>query len=148
MAGFALDLNDYYSGLNALGLLTVIVKLAEIEKDAWAGNFQNEDDAATTLKQQQRRLDDLRGAVRLSLDSAREWSKRTGKKDVWLAPSEAQYRLLTAANATFVKNAYSTARNTGGNSFPVDLEAAQVAIFGALGLFPENVRAALDALGI
>ena len=48
--GFAEDLNDYYSGINALGLLTAIVKLAEIEKDDWAGRFATEDEAATALK--------------------------------------------------------------------------------------------------
>jgi hypothetical protein len=40
MAGFAEDLNDYYSGVNALGLLTAIVNLAEMQPDDWAGRFE------------------------------------------------------------------------------------------------------------
>jgi hypothetical protein len=148
MMGFSEDLNDYYSGINALGLLTVIAKLAEMVPDAWAGNFETEDEATTALKQYQKRLVDLRGAVRMSLENARWRSDRSQKKDEWLPPSEAQYRLLTSDKPSFVKVAYTTARNIGGKKFSVSSEAAQVAIFGALGIFPENVSAALEALGI
>jgi hypothetical protein len=126
----------------------VIAKLAEMDADAWAGIFETEDAATTALKQYQGRLVDLRGAVRMSLENTRRQSDRSDKKDEWLPPSEAQYRLLTADKAAFVKNAYSTARNAGGNKFSVSSEAAQVAIFGALGIFPDNVRAALEALGV
>jgi hypothetical protein len=148
MAGFAEDLNTYYSGINALGLLTVIVKLAEIEKETWNGNFASEEEAAAALRQYQTRLNDLRGAMRVSLDSAGQQSVRTGKKDEWLPPSEAQYKLLTADKAGLVKAAYNAAKNAGGKKFPVDSEAEQVAIFGSLGIFPENVRTALEALGV
>ncbi|MDB5555666.1 MAG: hypothetical protein JWL86_5650 [Rhizobium sp.] len=148
MTGFAEDMNDYYSGINAFGLLSLIVNLAGMEPDAWAGTFPNEDDGPTMLKQHQRRLEDLRGAVRMALENARLESDRSGKKDVWLPPSDAQYALLTSKNAAFVKTAYTTAKTDGGDSFSVSSEARQVAIFGALGLFPDNVRAALEALGV
>ena len=148
MAGFAEDLNDYYSGINALGLLTAIVVLAEMEPDAWAGRFATEDEAAITLKQLQVRLVDLRGAVRMSLENARQQSERAGRPDEWLPPSEAQYRLLTADRPAFVKNAYNAAKNAGGNRFSVTSEARQVAIFGSLGILPKNCRAAFEALGM
>ena len=148
LTGFAEDLNDYYSGINALGLLTAIVKLAEMEPDDWAGRFATEDEAAIALKQYQVRLTDLRGAVRMSLENAKQQSERAGKPDEWLPPSEAQYRLLTADRPVFVKNAYNAAKNAGGNRFSVTSEARQVAIFGSLGIFPENCRAALEALGM
>ena len=38
-AGFTEDLNDYYSGLNALGLLVTLVQLAELQPGGWAGRF-------------------------------------------------------------------------------------------------------------
>jgi hypothetical protein len=77
-----------------------------------------------------------------------ENAKRPGHRDEWLAPSEAQYRLLTADRPAFVKNAYNTARTEGGNKFSVTSEARQVAILGSLGIFPKNCRAALEGLGL
>ena len=147
-AGFAEDLNDYYSGINALGLLTAIVKLAETEPEAWAGRFETGKKAAAALDDFREQLDRLRGAVRMSLENAKQQSERNGKPDEWLPPSEAQYRLLTADNPVFVKNAYKAAKNAGGSVFSVDSEVAQVAIFHLLGLLPGNCRAALEALGI
>ncbi|MGA7454745.1 MAG: tetratricopeptide repeat-containing protein [Rhodoplanes sp.] len=147
-AGFAEDLNDYYSGINALGLLTAIVKLAETEPEAWAGRFETRKKAEAALDDFREQLDKLRGAVRMSLENARQRSERGGKPDEWLPPSEAQYRLLTADNPVFVKNAYRAAKNAGASGFSVDSEAAQVGIFHLLGLLPDNCRAALESLGI
>ena len=146
-AGFAEDLNDYYSGINALGLLTAIVKLAETEPEAWAGRFETGKKAEAALDDFREQLDRLRGAVRMSLENAKQQSERNGKPDEWLPPSEAQYRLLTADNPVFVKNAYKAAKNAGGSVFSVDSEAAQVGIFHLLGLLPENCRAAFESLG-
>jgi hypothetical protein len=148
MGGFAEDLNDYYSGINALGLLTAILKLAEMEPDAWAGSFETKRKADTALDEYREQLDHVRGAVRMSLENAKRQSESNRKPDEWLPPSEAQYRLLTAENPAFVRNAYRAARNAGGTGFSVESEAAQVGIFHRLGLLPENCRAALEALGI
>ena len=84
MAGFAEDLNDYYSGINALGLSSAIVKLAEMEPAAWADNFATTDEAAAALRRYRERLADLRGAVGMSLESNRRQADRTGKIDEWL----------------------------------------------------------------
>ena len=148
MAGFAEDLNDYYSGINALGLLTAIVKLAETEPEAWAGRFETIKKAEGVLDDFRDRLDHLRGAVRMSLENAGRQSERGGKPDEWLLSSEAQYRLLAADNPIFVRNAYRALKNAGGSGFSVDSEAAQVGIFQLLSLLPENCRAALETLGI
>jgi tetratricopeptide (TPR) repeat protein len=148
MAGFAEDLNDYYSGINALGLLTAIVKLAEMEPDAWASSYETERKASAALDDYREQLDYVRGAVRISLDNAAHQAQRTGKPDEWLPPSDAQYALLTADKPGFVKNAYKAAKIAGRTGFSVDSEAAQVGIFKALGLLPENCSAALEALGV
>ncbi len=148
MAGFAEDLNDYYSGINALGLLTAIVRLAEREPEAWAGGFATEKKAERALDDYREQLDQLRGAVGMSLENAKRQAKSTGKPDEWLPPSEAQYSLLTAESCSFVRNAYRTAKNAGGTGFSVESEAAQVAIFRRLGLFPETCLAAHEVLGV
>jgi hypothetical protein len=148
MAGFGEDLNDYYSGLNALGLQTAIVNLAEMQPDDWGGLFETKKKAEAALDDHREQLAYVRGAVRMSLQNARRQVERSGKADDWLPPSEAQYSLLTADSPAYVKTAYKTAKNTGKSGFSVESEADQVRIFWRLGLFPDRCRAALEALGI
>jgi hypothetical protein len=148
MDGFAEDLNDYYSGINALGLLSAMVKLAEMESATWGDCFETERRAAAALEDYQEQLTRLHGAVRMSLDNARQQAKRSGKPDEWLPASDAQLELLTSNRAARVAQLYQTARNADGAGFSVDSEAQQVAIFYRLGLFTENCRAAMEALGV
>ena len=148
MAGFAEGLNDYYSGINALGLLTAIVDLGENEPDAWAGRFETKKKADAALDDHREQLTYVRGAVRMSLDNARRQVEHGGKSDEWLPPSEAQYSLLTADNPAYVKSAYRAAKNAGKSGFSVESEAAQVRMFQLLSLFPDRCRAALEGLGI
>ena len=61
--------------------------------------------------------------------------------------SEAQYRLLTADNPGFVRNAYRAAKNALGERFQLQSELSQVAIFHRLGLLPERCAAAFAGLG-
>ncbi len=149
-AGFAEDQNDYYSGINALALLTAIVNLGEMEPNAWAGRFETTRKAKNALDDYRDQLIQLRGAVKISLENAERKSETTGRPDEWLPPSQAQYSLLTTGRdrAVFVGNLYRAAKKAGGNGFSVESEAAQVAIFHSLGLFSENCRAAFDALGV
>jgi hypothetical protein len=148
MAGFAEDLNDYYSGINALGLLTAIVTLAEVQPDDWAGRFETRRKADAALDDHREQLPYVHGAVRMSLENARYQVEHGGKPDEWLPPSEAQYTLLTGDSSTYVKSAYKAAKNAGISGFSVDSEADQVRIFWRLGLFPERCGAALEGLGI
>jgi tetratricopeptide repeat protein len=148
LSGFAEDLNDYYSGINALGLLTTIVELATAEPVTWAGCFDTERRAGTVLSDYQDELDRIRGAVRMSLDAARRRNDQAGEVDEFLRPSEAQFLLLTSKNHVYVQNAYQSAKNAGGDNFSVHSEAAQVAIYSSLGLYPDNCRAAFTGLGV
>lgn len=150
MDGFAEDLNDYYSGINALGLLTGIVELAAMEESTWTGSFRTAQKAANALDDYRVQLGQLRGAVRLSLDNAAQQAKRAGKVDEWLPASNAQYELLTAEkpNVAYIGGIYQKARRDGGAGFSVQSEAQQVAIFLRLGLFTENCGAAMAALGV
>ena len=147
MAGFAEDLNNYYSGINALGLLTAIVNLAQMQPDDWAGRFETKKKADAALEDHREQLTHVRGAVWMSLENARRQVEHSDKPDEWLLPSEAQYSLLTADNPVFVKNAYRAAKNAGKSGFSVESEAAQVRMFWRLGLFPERCTAALEGLG-
>jgi hypothetical protein len=144
--GFTEDLNDYYSGINGLGLTFALVRLAELQPASWAGRFPNPKKAEAELDEYRERLEQLTGAVRVSLNNAQIKSEKTS--DEWLPVSEANYRLLTATNPDFVGDAYRTAKNKLKNRFQVQSEAAQVAIFHRLGLLPSNCHAAFAGLGI
>jgi hypothetical protein len=146
--GFCNDLNDYYSGINALGLLTAIVKLAEMEEDTWANLFSSQRRADNELEDYREQLATLASAVQMSLNNAKQKAKDGRKPDEWILPSEAQYRLLTSERVDFVRNAYRAAKNACGKGFSVESEAKQVAIFQSIGLFPQNCSAALEELGV
>jgi len=146
-AGFTEDLNDYYSGLNALGLVVALEQLAESQPDSWASLFPNARRASAALDDYRDQLKQLTGAVRISLDNAKSRSERRETPDEWLLVSEAQYRLLTADNPGFVRNAYRTAKNALGERFQLRSELSQVAIFHRLGLLADNCSAAFAALG-
>jgi hypothetical protein len=146
-AGFTEDLNDYYSGLNALGLVVALERLAEAQPDSWASQFPNARRANTALDDYRDQLKQLTGAVGISLDNAKRRSDRAGTPDEWLLVSEAQYRLLTSDNPGFVRNAYRAAKNALGERFQLHSELSQVAIFHRLGLLAENCGAAFAGLG-
>jgi hypothetical protein len=146
--GFTEDLNDYYSGINALGLMVALVRLAELQPDSWAGQFPNARRAGAALDDYRDQLAKLSGAVRVSLDNAQVRSDKSGAPDEWLRFSEAQYRLLTADNPAFVANAYRTVRKAVGQRFQVQSEASQVKIFYKLGLLLDNCHEALAALEV
>ena len=103
MMGFAEDLNDYYSGINALGLLTAIVKLAEMVpkpgltilrlKTRPQPSSSSINDGSSTCAEP--------CGCRLKTPDGRVTKAR--KQDEWLPPSEAQYRLLTSDKPSFVK---------------------------------------------
>jgi hypothetical protein len=146
-AGFTEDLNDYYSGLNALGLVVALERLAELQPDSWASLFPNARRANAALDDYRDQLKQLTGAVGISVDNAKSRSDRSGTPDEWLRVSEAQYRLLTSDNPGFVRNAYRAAKNALGERFQLDSELSQVAIFHRLGLLAENCGAAFAGLG-
>jgi hypothetical protein len=146
-AGFTEDLNDYYSGLNALGLVVALERLAESQPDSWASLFPDARRANAALDDYRDQLKQLSGAVRISLDNAKSRSERRETPDEWLLVSEAQYRLLTADNPGFVRNAYRAAKNALGERFQLRSELSQVAIFHRLGLLADNCSAAFAGLG-
>src|SRR6516225_206152 len=74
--GFSEDLNDYYSGLNARGLLVALVLLAEAQPDSWASQFPDTKRANGALDDYRDQLEQLTGAVRISLDNAKIRSER------------------------------------------------------------------------
>src|SRR6185503_19672834 len=67
---FGTDLNHFYSGLNALALLTISTALAQDLPEVWSDRFERERDAAAELEERQERRAKLAAAVELSIAAA------------------------------------------------------------------------------
>jgi hypothetical protein len=142
LQAFKEDLNSYYAGLNALALGTIILRLASDIPEVWADSFEDDQTAEHHLGDVKKEVDAIRSAVQLSLEGAR------GKQpdDIWLAISTADFALYTSDRPGVVAGAYRRA-TSGASPFVVDATLNQVLIYHELGLFPENVKAAMEALG-
>jgi hypothetical protein len=157
-AGFNEDRNHYYSGLNALAMLTVLTELAKQHPDTWRSRADDPDDADQELRRFERMRVDLQGAVKLALQSRGLKMARAGDADVWLDLSIADHRLLTTNRPDFVRSGYADARNqlaerlkdpaAATSQFPAGAAARQICMYLDLGVLVDNANAALDELGI
>lgn len=140
--GFGEDQNHFYSGLNGLAMLTVLIELANELPGVWGERFDDESSAAaelTKLKQERQRL---AGAVECSLERAQQRLAREGKKDPWLDASAADLRCLIGSRPERVATAYRNAI-TGLNAFSLDSIRTQLLMYRRLRLLTANVDAAL-----
>jgi hypothetical protein len=142
--GFAADLNHFYSGLNALAMLTVMSELAEAQPQVWEERFVDPEDATAELKKLRREVARLDGAVNLSLAAARQRLERVGATDIWVAISEADLRFLTFTGAPQIRHAYQRAL-AGAPDFAADAAVQQILLYRKLGIRPQNVTGALEA---
>ncbi len=140
---FAIDLSHYYSGINALGMVSVLLDLAHLLPAEWAASFPGEPEAERELAEpeaERRRLD---GALSLVLRAV------VPKPDdvVWHALTRAEHALLTCqpAQAGWVANLYRNAL-TSAKDFHGSSAGDQLRIYGDLGLRFECVAAALECI--
>jgi hypothetical protein len=150
---FLADQNHWYSGLNALALATVELRLAEREPGVWAARFEADAELAAAMERLERTRAQLAAAVRHSLDADAFRSGRRGDGyDVWADLSRADLRLLTADKPGYVAAAYQQARarlgDETGARFPAESAARQIRLYLDLDLFVEKATAALEGLGV
>jgi Sulfatase-modifying factor enzyme 1 len=140
--GFRENLNHFYSGLNALGLLTVITELSAKYPRVWELQFDSAEEAAQRLGELNVERKRLSATVESSLAACQEKTKRGGERDMWLEISLADFRCLTATNPPRVAQAYRQAL-AEGDAFAIDSVRAQLLIYQQLGVKGENAAAAL-----
>src|SRR5215210_23255 len=145
--GFIEDLNHYYSGINALGMLTIMVEMATALPDVWKEKFEDDEDAERQLKKQREELANLRSSVRLSLEAAKARMDRAGEADMWFDITLADLAFLTSARPQYVANKYSEAL-AGAQDFEIDAVRRQLLIYEQLGILTANVTGALNALPV
>ncbi|MCY7420872.1 MAG: hypothetical protein LH478_03910 [Chitinophagaceae bacterium] len=136
------DLNHFYSGINALGLLTTIISLAERFPDIWSLEFDTDEQAADALKNHKSRQQKLCVLVQASIDAKRKRSK--DEVDMWLNMTEADLACLTSNKPLRVGGLYQKVIQEA-NDLNFDAAKRQLLIYQQLGVLPENVDAALKA---
>ncbi len=141
---FNYDLNHFYSGINALGLLTVILSLAEALSGIWCAEFDSEEEAADALKKYKSRHQRLSAVVQASVEAQRKRSQQNDKLNLWLSITEADLACLTSNKPQRVSSLYQKVIKEA-NDFNFDAAKRQLLISQQLGVQPENVHAALAA---
>jgi hypothetical protein len=139
------DLNHFYSGINALGLLTVITELARDHPDIWEWLYDTEEQAAQKLMEFQEDIQNLSKTVKFSIEVKKSRLKETGKTDLWLNITEADYYCLTCKKPEKAALMYKKALSAVN---PLYWEATirQLKIYEQLNIVPENIKAVLAAL--
>lgn len=146
--GFGEDLNHFYSGLNALAMLSVRYELASVMKDVWSESFDDPDEpdaAEVALRRLKRQRDALAPSVARSINAAMVRFKREEKTDDlrWALISEADHCSLTATQPAVVRSKYRDSL-TGVDEFYSDSASKQLILYKELGVFGDNVAAALE----
>ncbi len=138
--GFEKHRSHYYSGINAVATLAMKVALARLQADRWALEFDDEEEAERALRKLEKHLGKLVAATELAIHS----SIRNYPQDVWARLSKADLALLSESNPARVGLAYEKCEGIDG--FNEESLRRQLEIYGELGLFAENVEAALEAV--
>ncbi|HEV2706897.1 MAG TPA: tetratricopeptide repeat-containing protein [Pyrinomonadaceae bacterium] len=143
--GFIEDLNHYYSGINALGLLTTIKELAAALPDVWSEGFEDESDAERELKKVCDEWSRLSNSVTMSLEAAKMRVARAGKSDMWFSITLADLACLTSKRPAYVADKYRRAL-AGAQDFEIDAVRTQLYIYEQLAVLSDNVTASLQTL--
>ena len=140
------DLNHYYSGLNALAMLKIMVALAEALPEVWAENFETDKKAEEALDEHRDHAAKLVAAVELSLKAIFRRLEREDKKDVWAEISEADLRCLTTATPLRAAAAYRKALMAAPD-FARGSVRKQLAIYRDLDVLGMNLAEVFKVVG-
>jgi Tetratricopeptide Repeats-Sensor len=143
--GFMEDLNHFYSGINALGLLITIISLAEKNPGIWESAYDSSEEANLKLKGLKDKLKKLTTAVQVSIESAKLKEDAKVEPDFWVYITEADFVCLTSENPVRATNLYKKVLQ-GAGDLNVDAVVRQLKLYHALGVKTDNITSALTAL--
>jgi hypothetical protein len=143
--GFAADRNHYYSGLNALALLTVQIELGRSLPDVWSERFEMEEAALRRLDELAAEREKLAAAVELALESAKKRLASEQQQDRWLEIGLADFACLVSFRSSRVASLYRNALRDAP-SFYLTAARRQLATYRALEVITENASAALAVI--
>jgi hypothetical protein len=143
--GFIEDRNHFYSGLNALAMVTMLTELALAQPATWEDNFDSKDEAAQRLRALKELRGDLAAGVRLAIESKQCALQRTGKTDMWTDISAADLLCLTSSRPNRVGQAYKKALADASEQAR-DAVRRQLSLYQRLGILKDNIQAGLDQI--
>ncbi len=143
--GFLECLNHYYSGINAYGLLLTAITLADKYPDVWQLYFDTPDLALQKLAALKERQKRLQQAVALSIEAGKQTTDKDSDDFAWLKITEADFICLTDSRPARVRLMYENALKEA-STLNLDATVRQLLIYQQLGIFAENIQAALQAL--
>lgn len=156
--GFNEDLNHFYSGLNALAMLKVMIELATAMPNVWAERFDDEVEAGLKLAALKKEFASMAPSVGLSIKASTERLQReaNAEKDLaardekmdeltWAKISYADHCCLTSDKPNKVRSEYQNSL-TDVADFYGEAAAKQLLLYKELGLLTDNVAAALEVI--
>ncbi len=141
--GFMEDRNHFYSGLNALAMVTMLTELAQAQSTIWEDSFDSKEDAAQKLQKLKELRGDLAAGVRLAIESKQVALQRANRSDVWVEISTADLICLTSSRPNRVGQAYRKALADASEQAR-DAMRRQLLLYQRLGILKENIQAGLD----
>lgn len=135
LKGYRLDLDQFYPGVNALTLGTILVHLAD--------RFDDKTQPDVEIQMVRELLTDLRGALVFALET----KAQDEKADYWALISLAELRVLTANVTQEVTRAYRKALTASRrNQFYLQSSLAQLEILESLDMRGEFVQAGIHVI--
>jgi hypothetical protein len=141
--GFIEDRNHFYSGLNALAMVTMLTELAQAQSSIWEDSFDSKEEAPQKLQKLKELRGDLAAGVRLAIESKQVALERTGTRDVWVEISTADLICLTSGRPNRAGQAYKKALADASDQAR-DAVRRQLSLYQRLGFLKDNIQSALD----
>lgn len=137
MNGFRVDLNQYYPGVNALTLSTILVELA--------AKYDDPESPDPEILWVRDNLTDLRGSLTFALEARIE--NDGARADYWTLVSMAELMVLTAKTIQEVVRAYRKALTASRrNTFFLQSSLNQLEMLKSLDMRSEYVDAGIDVI--
>jgi hypothetical protein len=135
LRGYRLDLDEFYPGVNAHTLGTILVQLAD--------EFEDKTQPDPEIQEVRELISDLRGSLHFALET----KTKAENADYWSFISLGELLILTAEITQQVSRAYRKALTASrGNQFRLQSSLAQLEILRALDMREEFVRAGIDVI--
>jgi len=133
--GFRTDLDQYFPGINALTLATILAHLADM--------FDDKDDPDPDIIAIKKEIPELRGTLEFALDA----QAANPNADYWTLVSLAELHALTSESIQRIVRAYRKAMTASRrNVFFIQSPIQQLEILQSLGMRPEHVSAGIKVL--
>lgn len=147
LKGYEENLNECYAAINALGLLKIMLELANREPGTWSNNYDEDEDADHALEHFKKEFEILTVVIRKTLQTNKNKLKQLEQKDLWLELTYAEFALLTNSNPDRVLRRYQDAIEVAkqeNKEFYMYSALRQIRLYEKLGIMPDNVSAVLD----